>query len=260
MPRQGQRRKAGVCANMPCRFGIAGQTAYCQHMTLFCGMQAGNPACSILCNRWIISAGSVKRNAVLPEIWKCKEKDTSKSPAKKGGSKLLRINHVSRVSFLVILVLFLFRVPVGAQMTDGEKLRKAAHKGEFEEIKVLIQKGADVNAPDENGATALHSAAVTHNFTIVRYLVSHGADVNAKTKTGLTPLHLTAHEGFKELSLFLVQNGADPGAKTKDGVTPVALAMVRGFEDLAELLAEQSSFEQPGTDVSEQVQQEAPKP
>ncbi len=53
---------------------------------------------------------------------------------------------------------------------------------------VLLDAGADMNAREENGRTALHGAASQGYDDIVKFLVEHGADVNAADHDGATPL------------------------------------------------------------------------
>jgi ankyrin repeat protein len=55
-------------------------------------------------------------------------------------------------------------------------------------VDLLVKAGADVNAHDNNGATALHGAALFGYDEVVKDLVAHNADVNAKDKKGMTPL------------------------------------------------------------------------
>jgi uncharacterized protein len=55
-------------------------------------------------------------------------------------------------------------------------------------IDLLAKAGADVNAHDNNGSTALHGAALFGYDDVIKDLVAHNADINAKDKKGMTPL------------------------------------------------------------------------
>jgi len=57
-------------------------------------------------------------------------------------------------------------------------------------LKVLVASGADVNAQDEHGNTALHGAAARGADQIIQFLVEHGAKLNVKNKQDRTPLDL----------------------------------------------------------------------
>ena len=75
----------------------------------------------------------------------------------------------------------------------------AATFGRFEAAKLLIEKGANVNARSNDGATALHGAAFFCHTEIVRLLLDKGAEVNAKNIRGETPLDSVAGEWSQEL-------------------------------------------------------------
>ena len=59
----------------------------------------------------------------------------------------------------------------------------------LEAVKLALELGADVNAADIAGLTALHAAALGGADTVIQFLVEKGANVNAKDKAGQTPLH-----------------------------------------------------------------------
>src|SRR5687768_16971980 len=65
----------------------------------------------------------------------------------------------------------------------------------LEAVRLCVEHGADVNAFNANGQTALHSAAQRGADSIVRYLAERGARVNMKNKQGRTPLDLTSGRG-----------------------------------------------------------------
>jgi hypothetical protein len=75
----------------------------------------------------------------------------------------------------------------------------AATFGQVEAAKLLIEKGANVNAKSNDGATALHGAAFFCQTEIVKLLLAKGAVVDAKNIRGGTPLDAVAGEWSQEL-------------------------------------------------------------
>jgi ankyrin repeat protein len=113
-------------------------------------------------------------------------------------------------------------------MDRASRLRKAVRDGETAKVMRLLDRGVDPNVGDDEGCTALHLAA---NFSpeIVRILVERGANVNARCIYGLTPLH---HAGSLEIAVFLVEHGADVNARDKNGRTPLHSVALFNMEDI----------------------------
>ena len=65
----------------------------------------------------------------------------------------------------------------------------AASYGHLDICRLLIDKGAQVEAKDSDGWTPLHSAALRGHVEIVRLLCDRGADVEARDNGGRRPLH-----------------------------------------------------------------------
>jgi hypothetical protein len=88
-------------------------------------------------------------------------------------------------------------------------LIEAAKKGNTKGVAELLERGADANARDEHGRTAL--AWASQNFIdsdIVQILISKGADVNAKDNNGESVLSLAGDEGENNATSILRKNGA----------------------------------------------------
>jgi uncharacterized protein len=106
-------------------------------------------------------------------------------------------------------------------------LHLAAFFGEEEAVKILLERGADVNVVSRNPkivVTPLHSAAAGSHPGVVKLLLEAGADVNAAQDRGFTPLHSAANNDDRESAEALLAAGADPTLTTDDGKTAADLA------------------------------------
>jgi len=102
--------------------------------------------------------------------------------------------------------------------------------------KLLLEKGAKVNAKDWLGWTALMYASYYGQTELAKLLMNKGAEVNAKSNTGWTPLMYAAYTGQIEIGKLLIENGADVNAKTRAGETARAIAVSIDESGFAELL------------------------
>src|SRR5436309_2752751 len=71
----------------------------------------------------------------------------------------------------------------------------AAMRGDKAAVRTLLQKKADVNAPQVDGATALHWAIYRDDEELVDLLIRSGANIKAANRDGATPLAMAALYG-----------------------------------------------------------------
>jgi ankyrin repeat protein len=105
---------------------------------------------------------------------------------------------------------------------------------------LLVRAGADVRAPAGHamGIAAIHAAAAgPAGVAAVALAVAAGADLDATQQGGFTALHEAAHRGDVVMADLPLAAGADPGVVTDDGATPADLARRDGHAELADRLA-----------------------
>lgn len=114
----------------------------------------------------------------------------------------------------------------------------AAMRGEVETVRTLLRSGADVNAAQGDGMTALHWSAERGHRELAEMLVYAGAHLDVVTRLGdYTPLHLASRGGHSELVRVLLESGADATVVTSTGgATPLHLAAASGSADAIRVL------------------------
>jgi ankyrin repeat protein len=91
----------------------------------------------------------------------------------------------------------------------------------------------DANAlREDNNKTILMYAVWVGNDEIVKYLIDKGADVNAQDTGGASALHLAAWKGYTQIAVYLLENGASAQAMSIDGMTPLDIAKMKGNQEL----------------------------
>jgi ankyrin repeat protein len=105
-------------------------------------------------------------------------------------------------------------------------------------LQALINKKADVNAPQRDGATALHWAVYNDDATAADLLLRAGAKPNVANRTGMTPLAMAALYGSAPLVDKLLKAGADAKALGPNGETMLMYAARNGRPAAVKLLVE----------------------
>lgn len=107
---------------------------------------------------------------------------------------------------------------------------RACEEGKAAEAKAMLARGADPNAADRSGTTALMLAAAAGGAELVAALLRAGAGVNRQDKWGQTALMLAAGRGRLEAIKILLKAGAVHGGTAAD------FAKENGHAQLAKLL------------------------
>ncbi len=100
-------------------------------------------------------------------------------------------------------------VDVNEKFFTWEALQIAANKNQFAVVKLLVERGADLNYKHPiTKMTALQFAAYENNQEMIKYLVSKGADINSKMRGDVSIVRAMRDEGNTKMVDFLLANGA----------------------------------------------------
>ncbi len=206
----------------------------------------------------LVAAGCAEKLDAVLALLKC---DVNVNDANLNGESILHYAVLDGEAGLVRRVLHLGGDPSISSRRGGTALHLAAHKGNVEIVKLLLDAGAQVEAgyqfsgpgyqpPEyreyraadvpwnrsgwgyrdsrpprwckiEPGWTPLHCAACSGHDEIAGMLIAHGADIGATGQRGETPLHVAASAAQETSIALLVEKGADVKAKTVTGETPL---------------------------------------
>lgn len=126
--------------------------------------------------------------------------------------------------------------PDGILPGGAPVLYEAAFAGDERLTQALLDKGADVKKKWSLG-TPLHGAANSGEAGLVRLLLARGAEIDANDGYQGTPLAQAAAEGHVAVIRLLLKAGADPNARRSDHQGgPLSLAVTKGHEEAIELL------------------------
>lgn len=131
--------------------------------------------------------------------------------------------------------------PALARATNADgfcALSLACFFGRTEAALLLLGRGADPDQVATNGTLIrpIHAAAAGGGLALVQALVEAGADPEARQRGGFSALHAAAQNGDEPMTAYLLDLGVDPAGRTETGKTALDFARTAGNEALALLL------------------------
>ena len=143
---------------------------------------------------------------------------------------------VSTAGIAAVLLLAFAAAP--ARAAGRSDVADAAMNGDRQAVTRLLRQKADVNAPQVDGATALHWAVYHDDLELTGTLLAAKANVGAANRVGMTPLAMAALYGNPAMIDRLLKAGADATAVTPNGETMLMLAARNGNPQAVKLLVE----------------------
>jgi ankyrin repeat protein len=172
-----------------------------------------------------------------------------------------RTSLIARFILALVMVLALFRGLGISGISDAREsqLIQAASSGDLVRVKMLLERGTEVDARDEHGSTPLMWAARGGHVQVVRVLLRRGADINARDGCNdATPLIWAACAGRTDVVKLLLDSNsayagpfksvrrllsrsADVNAQDRHGITALIIASDRGHLDIVHLLLDKGA-------------------
>jgi hypothetical protein len=138
----------------------------------------------------------------------------------------------------------------GRSLGEAELFKESLEVDEVEVIKAphflaiamtLLDRGANPNATDKKGTTAIIYLAQEGNEVITKALLVKGADVNAKNAEGESALLLATENGHTAVAAMLIENDADVNVRNPDGLSILEMAIDGGRTEIVKLLLKEGA-------------------
>lgn len=173
-----------------------------------------------------------------------KKYETAKALVAAGAKLYLRDNlgktalHYAAISADITAMLLDQGAPIEATDRRGfTPMMQAVEYGNPDAVRVLLKRGADLDAMDFGGnLTPLILAINKRDIDLVSLLLTSGADVKRTDKRKQAPIHIAAAGGFTRIVALLLDHGSPVDVKNCQGVTPLMSACEYGHNDLVRLL------------------------
>ena len=120
-------------------------------------------------------------------------------------------------------------------------LHIACKNGHTDAVRLLLDGGAEVDLPAQDGVTPLVIACMNGHVEVTRLLLEKGAAVDRAVEEGATPLIVACQNGHVEVARLLLDNGAEVDRAAENGATPLFMACQNGHVDVARLLLERGA-------------------
>lgn len=141
---------------------------------------------------------------------------------------------MERKLFCIIIIFYTLLTNTHCQVGEpptkealNRALLDASYDGSVEEVKELLQKGADINTKNEYGSTPFKLAIAGNNYSVVQLFLQLGQNPNRESDEAIpvvTPLMSAAANGNIELLQLLLKYGANPDHPTSAGGTALMSA------------------------------------
>lgn len=123
----------------------------------------------------------------------------------------------------------------------GDALIDSARNDDPAAVAALLSKGADVNAREGDGSTALAWAVARSNVVIAELLLKAGANPDLTNELGFGPLSLAITNGSAAIVRMLLEKGANPNVARENGETPLMTAARLGQVEVVKLLLDRKA-------------------
>eukprot|EP00117_Sycon_ciliatum_P003970 scpid38410/ scgid0119/ Protein phosphatase 1 regulatory subunit 16A; Myosin phosphatase targeting subunit 3 len=124
------------------------------------------------------------------------------------------------------------REPTLVKFNGSYSLIDASSRDDIDEVRSLLEEGADPNSVNFDGLSALHQCCIEDSPEIAQLLIDYRADVNLRDNEWWTPLHAAASCGLQHIVELLLDNGACVAVLNSDGDLPIDMADTTAIFDL----------------------------
>jgi ankyrin repeat protein len=126
---------------------------------------------------------------------------------------------------------------INGKASLNKSLMTAVDNGQIDTVKVLLDKGANINVVDNNGLTLLMYAAKSGSADMAKLLLSRGAKINVKCKMkGYSAIMFATMFGTGETVQVLLDHGANINERNDDDISLLTVAQNRDDSSVAKLL------------------------